>query len=77
MPQQERKAMSMWCALNLERIPIVGSICKRIDREGEQFFQSGRTLVRFLERFACILKQRKLAELDDLYCGSFQGPDWA
>ena len=59
--------------VNLERIPIVGAICKSVDREGEAFFQSGRTLVDFLDRLGRALRGRKLAELDEFYDPSFDG----
>ena len=59
--------------MNLERIPIVGAICKSVDREGEAFFQSGRTLVDFLDRLGRALRGRKLAELDEFYDPSFDG----
>ncbi len=57
----------------MERIPIVGAICKSVDREGEAFFQSGRTLVDFLDRLGRALRGRKLAELDEFYDPSFDG----
>jgi hypothetical protein len=73
MSQQDRQVKQMWGGVNLERIPFLGSVCRRIDRQGEVFFRSGRTLVSFLDRLAGALKQRKLADLVDFYDFSFKG----
>lgn len=55
------------------RIPIVGSICESIDREGETFFRSGQMLVSFLDRMGRALRQNNTIELNKLYGESFSG----
>jgi ASPIC/UnbV protein/VCBS repeat protein len=55
------------------RIPIVGSICRLIDREGEAFFRSGQMLVGFLNRMGRALRQNNSGELKHLYDESFSG----
>jgi hypothetical protein len=57
----------MWGTVKLEHIPVLGALCKSIDRDGEAFFQSGRTLVEFLDHFGRALRGRRLTELDDSY----------
>ncbi len=54
-------------------IPIVGSLCKSIDREGETFFRCGQMLVRFLDDMGRALQQNKSIELNNLYAGCFSG----
>ena len=54
-------------------IPIVGSVCKSIEREGETFFRFGQMLVRFLDRMGRALRQKNLVELSGLYSGCFSG----
>src|SRR5579863_8445743 len=56
-------------------IPIVESICKSIDREGETFFRSGQMLVHFLEGMSRILRQQNSVELNKLYAECFSGKD--
>jgi ASPIC/UnbV protein/VCBS repeat protein len=68
----ERKGPILVTA-NLMRIPIAGSIFKSIDREGEQFFQSGRALVTFLDQMARSLRQHNSAAIGHLYAESFCG----
>jgi hypothetical protein len=55
------------------RIPIVGSIFKGFDRDGELFFQSGRSLVAFLERMGLSLRQQDSQAIRRLYANSFLG----
>jgi ASPIC and UnbV/FG-GAP-like repeat len=59
--------------MDVERIPILGPLCRRIDREGEYFFESGRMLVNFLNRLAGSLKQSRMADLPSFYDQGFQG----
>src|SRR5215472_12478127 len=59
--------------LDVQRIPLLRSICKRIDREGEAFFEGGRAMVEFLSRLALALKQRRIDELPLLYDPGFAG----
>jgi ASPIC and UnbV/FG-GAP-like repeat len=58
---------------NLMRIPIAGSIFRAIDRQGEQFFQAGRTLITFLDQMAELLRRHDSAALGHLYAESFSG----
>jgi ASPIC and UnbV/FG-GAP-like repeat len=57
----------------VERIPILGSICKSIDREGETFFRCGQMLAGFLAHFGVSLRQSSFAELDHCYGSLFSG----
>jgi hypothetical protein len=59
--------------VNLDRLPGVRSICKSLDRNGELFFQSGRSLAEFLVRFGYVLEQRRVDELEDFYSHAFVG----
>jgi hypothetical protein len=54
-------------------IPIVGSVCRAIDRGGERFFQSGQTLVRFLDKMAGSVRHCDASQLNDLYSSKFAG----
>jgi hypothetical protein len=59
--------------LDVQRIPLLRSICKRIDREGEAFFEAGRALVEFLSRLGLALKQRRIGDLPLFYDPVFAG----
>ena len=59
--------------LSLENIPILGPIVKRIDQEGESFFEAGRTLVEFLRRMARSIRANNFDEVRCCYDPAFQG----
>lgn len=59
--------------MNLERIPLLGSICKIVDRKGEDFFLSGRLLVGYLDHLGRYLRQRQFHKLERLYSPMFAG----
>jgi hypothetical protein len=59
--------------VNLERIPVLGSICKMVDRRGEAFFRSGRLLAEFLDRFGHSLNKRQFDNPEGLYSRAFRG----
>jgi len=59
--------------INLERVPFLGYLCRRIDHKGEAFFESGRALVDFLDRLGRSLKHAKFTELHTFYDTAFQG----
>ena len=60
--------------INLENIPILGSILKRIDREGELFFQSGQLIVNTLDQLAAALRRGDVSLLHTFYDPDFAGP---
>ncbi len=59
--------------INLERIPFLGSLLKRIDREGGAFFGLGQTVVHRLDHLARLLRHGLLTELDSFYDAAFKG----
>lgn len=59
--------------INIERIPFLGSIFKKIDREGENFFGSGQMLVNTLLRLAHSLRRGNTVELPSFYDPAFVG----
>jgi hypothetical protein len=67
--------MIMGRIINLERIPFLRYLCKRIDQRGQAFFDSGRTLVEFLARFGCSLKRAEFTVLHTFYNAAFQGKE--
>ena len=58
---------------NVARIPIMGSLCKSIDRQGETFFECGQILVHFLDGMGRVLRQNNFLELNKLYAEHFSG----
>jgi hypothetical protein len=59
--------------VKLEHIPIVRSIAKNIDCEGERFYQAGRIVVAFLDSLSRVLRERRLNQLEEFYDPSFEG----
>lgn len=59
--------------INIERIPLIGRVCRSIDREGERFFRCGQLIVACLEQFAHNLQQTDWDELASQYSQSFVG----
>ena len=59
--------------LSLERIPILRRLCRLIDREGEEFFESGQTLVRILEDFGRALGKNDVIRIECFYGPRFRG----
>jgi hypothetical protein len=56
----------------LVAIPLLRSI----ERNGEEFFQSGRLIVSTLKHFAECLKNRQFADLEQFYGTAFRGSDF-
>ena len=59
--------------MNLERIPLLGPICKTVDRNGEDFFLSGRLLVAWLGHLGSCLREKQFHEVETLYSPTFTG----
>lgn len=59
--------------INLEHVPFVGSLLKRIDREGDVFFQSGQLVVNTLDQLALDLRRGNVNQLHNFYDATFGG----
>jgi len=66
----------MWTSSKMGQI-LSGQFLKNIDRQGEEFFQSGRRVAGRLDTFARLLQQREFSSIKGFYTSSFSGSSFS